>query len=416
MADDIAIKVESLTKVYKLYNTPFDRLKEALSPIRRKYHHDFHALHDVSFEVRRGDTLGIIGKNGSGKSTLLKMITGVLTPTSGNITVNGRISALLELGAGFNPELTGIENIYFSGTLMSFSREEMDHRLDDILAFADIGEFVYQPVKTYSSGMFVRLAFAVAVNVEPDILVVDEALSVGDVRFQKRCKEKMNDYKNNGSTILLVSHSLTDVRAICNTGLMLQGGRLAHWGDVSDTINMYFENDSREDELEFRQSSQQNIPYVRGGDIVGTGDIILQNVHCYQKGRSSEVTDIDFGETIVVEFTYEAFTPIERPIVTINIGSVYYRVISNISSSNHGFRLNKIAGAGKIRVEVTNQQFYPGAYVVHVALSAEHVNVHYFMHNSAAMFVVKSPPNRMLFYPAALVQPDAVFSIEEINV
>jgi len=226
MSDDIAIKVENLTKIYKLYNTPMDRLKESLSPLRRKYHHDFHALHDVSFEVKKGDTVGIIGKNGSGKSTLLKVITGVLTPTSGSVTVNGRISALLELGAGFNPELTGIENVYFNGTLMGYSREEMDNRLDAILGFADIGEFVQQPVKTYSSGMFVRLAFAVAINVDPDILIVDEALSVGDIKYQRKCFSKIEEFKETKKTILFVSHSDTIIGNLCKNAILLDDGKL----------------------------------------------------------------------------------------------------------------------------------------------------------------------------------------------
>jgi len=187
MSNDIAIKAENLTKTYRLYDSNLDRLKESLHPLRRKYHHEFNALHDFNFEVKKGETVGIIGKNGSGKSTLLKIITGVLTPTSGSVTVNGRISALLELGAGFNPELTGIENVYFNGTLMGYSKEEMHAKLDDILGFADIGEFVRQPVKSYSSGMFVRLAFAVAINIDPDILIVDEALAVGDIFFQQKC-------------------------------------------------------------------------------------------------------------------------------------------------------------------------------------------------------------------------------------
>ena len=182
---NVSIKVESLSKIYKLYNTPMDRLKETMHPFRKKYHKDFFALKDISFEVKKGETFGIIGKNGSGKSTLLKIITGVLSPSSGNVTVNGRVSSLLELGAGFNPELNGIENIYFYGTINGFSKEEMDSRLDSILAFADIGEFVFQPVKSYSSGMYVRLAFAVAIQVDPEILIIDEALSVGDIFFQK---------------------------------------------------------------------------------------------------------------------------------------------------------------------------------------------------------------------------------------
>lgn len=223
---DIAIKVENLSKVYHLYNKPQDRLKEALNPFKKSYHHDFHAIDNVSFEVKRGETVGIIGKNGAGKSTLLKMITGVLTPTSGKIEVNGKIASLLELGAGFNPEMTGMENIYLNGTLMGFSKEEMDKRVDTIIEFADIGEFIYQPVKMYSSGMFARLAFSVAINVEPDILIVDEALSVGDMAFQMKCFKKFQDFQEQGRTILFVTHALDTVIRYCSRGIVIDGGKL----------------------------------------------------------------------------------------------------------------------------------------------------------------------------------------------
>ena len=183
MNKDIAIKVENLSKVYKLYNAPIDRMKEALHPRKKVYHKEFYALNDVSFDIKKGETVGIIGKNGSGKSTILKIIAGILSPSSGKVTVNGRISALLELGAGFNAEYTGMENIYFQGNLMGFECEEMEAKVQEILDFADIGDFIHQPVKNYSSGMFSRLAFAVAINVEPEILIVDEALSVGDMSF-----------------------------------------------------------------------------------------------------------------------------------------------------------------------------------------------------------------------------------------
>lgn len=195
MSAENAIEIENVTKIYKLYDKPIDRLKEAMSVSHREYHKDFYALSQISFTVEKGQTVGIIGTNGSGKSTILKIITGVLTPTTGNVSVNGKISALLELGAGFNMDYTGIENIYMNGTMMGFSRKEMDAKLDDILEFADIGDFVYQPVKTYSSGMFVRLAFALAINVEPEILIVDEALSVGDVFFQSKCYRRMDEIR-----------------------------------------------------------------------------------------------------------------------------------------------------------------------------------------------------------------------------
>ncbi len=241
MNKDIAIKVENLSKVYKLYNAPIDRMKEALHPFKKNYHKEFYALNDVSFEIKKGEIVGIIGKNGSGKSTILKIITGVLTPTSGKVTVNGRISALLELGAGFNPEYTGMENIYFQGNLMGFEREEMESKVQAILNFAEIGDFIDQPVKNYSSGMFARLAFAVAINVEPEILIVDEALSVGDAFFQIKCMDKMVGLMRCGATVLFVSHDTSAVRSFCHSAILLENGIMKMAGDVSDVTGFYMQ-------------------------------------------------------------------------------------------------------------------------------------------------------------------------------
>lgn len=240
--NDIAISAINVSKKYLLYDSPRYRLMEALHPFRKKYHHDFWALHDVSFNVRKGEVVGIIGRNGSGKSTLLQILAGTLTPTSGEACINGRVAALLELGAGFNPELTGIENVYFNGTLMGISREEMDSRLDSILAFADIGEFVHQPVKTYSSGMFVRLAFAVSVCVEPEILIVDEALSVGDMVFQQKCLDRLRVLKEKGVTILLVTHDIMLTRNYCERVVYLQKGRVALIADAETAGEAYIKD------------------------------------------------------------------------------------------------------------------------------------------------------------------------------
>ena len=201
MAEDIAISVNDVSKMYKLYDNPMDRLKESLGLSRKKKYKEHYALNHVSFQVHKGETVGIIGTNGSGKSTILKIITGVLSPTAGEIAVNGRISALLELGAGFNGEYSGLENVYLNGSMIGFSREEIDAKLQSILDFADIGDFIYQPVKTYSSGMFVRLAFAVAINIDPEILIVDEALSVGDVFFQAKCYRKFEEFKGEDHSV-----------------------------------------------------------------------------------------------------------------------------------------------------------------------------------------------------------------------
>ena len=233
----VAIAVENVCKVYRLYDKPTDRLKEALKLTRKQKYHESHALSNVSFDVRQGECVGIIGTNGSGKSTILKIITGVLNPSSGSVTVNGRISALLELGAGFNQEYSGIENIYLNGTMNGFSEEEIKGRLQDILDFADIGDYVYQPVKTYSSGMFVRLAFSVAINIDPEILIVDEALSVGDVFFQAKCYHKFEEFKRMGKTIMIVSHDLSSIAKYCDRVILLNQGVKLGEGSPKEMID-----------------------------------------------------------------------------------------------------------------------------------------------------------------------------------
>ena len=239
MSDEIAIKINDVSKLYKLYDKPTDRLKESLGLSKAKKYKEHFALRNVSFDVKKGECVGIIGTNGAGKSTILKIITGVLNPTAGEVTINGRISALLELGAGFNMEYTGIENVYLNGTMIGFSKEEIDAKLQDILDFADIGDFVNQPVKTYSSGMFVRLAFAVAINIDPEILIVDEALSVGDVFFQLKCFKKFEEFKQKGKTILFVSHDLSSIEKYCDKAILMDHGKNVAEGTPIDIINKY---------------------------------------------------------------------------------------------------------------------------------------------------------------------------------
>lgn len=247
MSSEIAIRVEQISKCYQIYDNPRHRLSQFLLPRMqrlvgmqpRKYHRDFWALKNISFEVAKGETVGIIGRNGSGKSTLLQIITGTLSPTSGEVQVVGRVAALLELGSGFNPEFTGRENVMLNGTLLGLSNEDINRKFDDIAAFADIGAYLEQPVKTYSSGMLVRLAFAVQVQVEPDVLIVDEALAVGDALFQKRCFQRIEKLVSNGTTLLFVSHDQESVRTLTRRALLLDKGRSRHWGRASDTVLEY---------------------------------------------------------------------------------------------------------------------------------------------------------------------------------
>ena len=237
--DKGTIEVRDLSKVYYLYDKPSDRIRETFSIRKKKYSKEHYALKNINLKINKGESIGIVGTNGSGKSTLLKLVTGVVTPTTGTIKTDGKIAALLELGAGFNPEYTGIENIYLNGPMMGYTEEDMKKRVPDIIEFADIGEFINQPVKSYSSGMFARLAFAVSINVEPDILIVDEALSVGDTRFQVKCIDKMRDLQESGTTILFVTHAIEQIKRFCTRAIWIKNGELIEDGEASQVVDLY---------------------------------------------------------------------------------------------------------------------------------------------------------------------------------
>ncbi len=248
--DGSAISVAHVSKKYKLFKSPQERVREALHPFKKKYHREFWALSDINLEIPSGRTFGIIGRNGSGKSTLLQIISGVLQPTAGAVRVHGRISSILELGAGFNPEFTGRENVFVNGALMGFSKNEMKKRMPLIETFADIGEFIDQPVKIYSSGMFVRLAFAAAIHVDPDVLIIDEALAVGDAKFQHKCYQKFREYQNQGKTILFVTHDIGAIVKHCQQTLLLEKGQIIFSGEPKEAVHRYL------DLLEERPCSQ----------------------------------------------------------------------------------------------------------------------------------------------------------------
>ena len=275
--NDYAIRVENISKVYKLYSRNIDRLKDSLNLGKGKYK-EHYALNNLSFDIKKGECVGIIGTNGAGKSTILKIITGVLSPTQGKVEIDGRISALLELGAGFNMEYTGVENIYLNGTMMGFSREEVDSRMQSILEFADIGEYVNQPVKTYSSGMFVRLAFALSIAVDPEILIVDEALSVGDVFFQSKCYKKFEEFKEAGKTIIFVSHDLSSIQKYCDRAILLDKGSKIGEGKPSEIIDMYKRAmvGMLEDEAEEEKEQDKAQPIPLNPDVQEYGDRLIE--------------------------------------------------------------------------------------------------------------------------------------------
>lgn len=303
--DSNAITISDLTKCYRLYEKPFDRVKETFSFSGSKYSKEKCVLDHINLEMKKGDVVGIVGTNGAGKSTLLKLVTGVLTPTSGTININGKIAALLELGTGFNPEFTGIKNIYLNGTMMGFTHAEMDTKVQGIIDFADIGDFIYQPVKTYSSGMFARLAFAVAINVEPDILIVDEALSVGDLRFQMKCMDKMKSMMDSGVTVLFVSHDINAIRRLCTKGLWLKDGKIEAYGDTNRICDQYLDylkmcdmqdedqNEEQEESLqneytyeelsEFKAGSKESVGEISGIRLVDKNGNVCEEFNLFEE-------------------------------------------------------------------------------------------------------------------------------------
>ncbi|CAM3813510.1 polysaccharide ABC transporter ATP-binding protein [Clostridium perfringens] len=304
----VAIRVKDLTKKYKLYQKRSERLANAFG--KEKNIKEFYALKGVSFEISKGECVGIIGHNGAGKSTLLKLLTGVAFPTSGEIEINGRLASMLELGSGFNPELTGMENIYFNGSLNGLTKEEIDGKLKDILEFADIGNFIEQPVKNYSSGMFARLAFAVAINVDPDILIVDEILSVGDVGFQVKCMEKFNEFKKKGKTILYVSHGLGTVKKFCDRAIWLQKGEVVDDGNSVIVVERYYNLNFNPDNIEQLKdhksdiinsiavkSNTKNVEYLEKLDLEVEYDLISNDLKDPNIVLEFRKTDYEPGTT-----------------------------------------------------------------------------------------------------------------------
>ena len=354
MEKNLAISVQDVTKIYRLYDKPIDRLLEAMSITKKTYHKKFFALDKISFEIEKGTTVGIIGTNGSGKSTILKIITGVLNPSSGSVEVDGNISALLELGAGFNMDYTGIENIYMNGTMMGFSREEMEKKLPEILEFADIGDFVHQPVKTYSSGMFVRLAFALAINVEPQIPIVDEALSVGDVFFQAKCYKKMDEIRQKGTTILMVTHDMGSVIKYCDKVILLNRGSFVAEGKAGEIVDLYKKILANRFEIE-EEVEEDKLPVE--AKVANTGKLMKESLSInpsvteYGDGRAKiydlglidskgEISNLLIkGEEFTIKERIRFFADIKQPIFTYTIKD---KKGTELSGTNTMFELTDI--------------------------------------------------------------------------
>lgn len=356
-----AIEVKGLCKNYKVYDSKSSRIKSIINPFGKKEAKDFRALTDVSFYVNKGEIVGIIGNNGAGKSTLLKILTGVSYPSAGEIKVNGRVSSLLELGTGFNPELTGEENIYFNGSLMGLTHEEIDNVREEIISFADIGEFIYQPVKSYSSGMYARLAFAVAININPDILIVDEILSVGDVGFQKKCVDKFNAFKEAGKTVLYVSHGLETVQNFCERAVWLEKGKVMEIGPAFDVVEKYYDKLMKSEEKE--------------EEATETGKFVeLKKVEIINKKKSYKK-----GDSIEFSVEYEVLNPkVKNAGITIEMRRAYrepceYRnadqFIFSVNSNVDEYIIPWEKGINKITFKIDSLDVKEGTYYLDTIFS-----------------------------------------------
>lgn len=427
MQEQVAVRVEGLQKKYNLYNGNSDRLKEILSITGKKFHEDFYALKDINFEVKKGETFGIIGTNGSGKSTLLKLITGVANPSDGNIEVCGKISALLELGAGFNKNYTGIENIYLNGTMMGYTKKQMEDKVKRIIDFADIGDFVYQPVKNYSSGMFARLAFAVAINIEPEILIVDEALSVGDVFFQNKCYKKFEELRSQGCTVIFVSHDIGTVKQLCSRVLWIEKGKQMLVGDSTVVCNEYSNSilQKRGNEHKEKQHDDEEQLTYSGTiskeeintlpEISYTNESILNDkvkiISAYISDENGErVSECHAGDKYTLSIYFEAKEQINECIAGFVIETRKGLWVTNCNSlsidNGKTFKV-KANSINKVVFDFEMPSIVNGDYVVGVAISEGSIldfKVLTWLYNVLYMQITNVPEND------AIIRIDAGFS------
>jgi ABC-type polysaccharide/polyol phosphate transport system ATPase subunit len=396
-----AIEVSGVTKTYRLYNSPGDRVREVFSLAGKKRHHEFHALRDITLNVGRGETVGIIGQNGSGKSTLLKIITGVVRPTTGIAKVNGRVSSLLELGAGFNPEFTGRDNVYMNGALMGLSYREMERKISEIAAFADIGEFIDQPVRTYSSGMYTRLAFAAAINVDPDILIIDEILSVGDENFQSKCRKKIQDMRESGKTILLVSHDMFMVENLCNRVYLLDHGRSIYEGEpvavlpayrrilqgqsVSGGLRVGAEQNAMRVELKVGEGSESS-EFRRWG----TKDVEITHVYFNNsEGKKILHHTLKTNDRLVVRIEYTTHKRICRPVFGVAIHRDDGIDLVRSNTRWGCVDVPDLEGPGAIEYVVDALPLLPGKYLFSASISDYDIFVPYDLWDRCLSFTVE---------------------------
>lgn len=389
MCSDIAIRVQDLGKHYHIYQKPADRLKQMLFGRRRQYYREFHALSHINFELRKGEVLGLVGRNGAGKSTLLQIICGTLTPSHGTVEVNGRVAALLELGAGFNPDFTGRENVYLNASVLGLSKDEIDARYDSIVEFAGIGDFIHQPVKTYSSGMYVRLAFAIATSVDPDILVVDEALSVGDGAFSRKSFDRIMSLREKGVTILFCSHSMYQIESICNTAIWLEKGQQKAFGSPAAIVTDY-------------QASLNDTATEQSTDIpiAANGHARLSKIRLLCDGvEGKQLSARSLQSDIVCEVSFQSDPNLPAPAVAFTIDNAEWRMVASALSLEAGEIIRQADGSATVQLHLKALPLLKGRYSLSVYLTCER-GLHFYdaMPHELVLDVTQSSTEQGIFH------------------
>ena len=358
MSGDVILSVDHLVKSFRIHHQRTNSLKQLLATRGRNRFEDFVAVNDVTFEVREGEVFGVIGQNGSGKSTLLKCMAGILQPNSGSVSVHRRMGALLELGAGFHPELSGRENIFLNAAILGMGRREISGRFDEIVDFSGLHTFIDQPVKTYSSGMYVRLAFAVAINVDPQLLIVDEILAVGDVSFQRRCMEKFVEFRNEGRTIVLVTHDMGSIKNLCDRAIWLEHGKVVDAGDPSDLVEAYTERmlgaDARTADGSVRR---------------GSGEIKITSVEMFVNDATEAVKRCRTSDKVMLRLHYEADKSVPQPVIGIEIESLGGVTVTAPNTRDAGMVPAKMSGTGAVEVVIPRMDLVPGTYDIHTSIT-----------------------------------------------
>jgi teichoic acid transport system ATP-binding protein len=409
-SNDHAISVQNIGKCYHIYTNPKDRLKQAFWRHRKRFSHDFWALKNISFEVSKGESVGIIGQNGSGKSTLLQIIAGVTVPTTGEVIVGGRISSLLELGAGFNFEFTGRENVFLNGAILGFSHEEMEKRAEEIIKFAEIGPFIDQPVKTYSSGMYVRLAFSCAIHVDPDILIIDEVLAVGDTYFQLKCMDRLNHFQKAKKAILLVTHSSYTIKSLCNTGIWLDEGEIVMMGDalyVADLYNDFMRSRTKDRSITAR-SYIEEVSRIEGqkynaGEEISNERLLLNSCDHPTLTQNDVARVISFRlssgdgyesyrftpkDTMILDLTYEVYNPIDGLVMGVAIlkNDGYY--VCGLNTTLDDLKIPSNPGTHRIKLKYPDLSLLGGLYNITLGLFDKKAIINIDLHKEAIFFEV----------------------------